>query len=185
MTLQEVRDKYLNRTYGLWDMVHGECQNARLTGIEAEDVLKALKEMYDSVDDCEMFCDGLLEEVDKLEQAVKKGKKVPPNLQTGKAAVFDTELCASDGYQYVLGILSTVHQKILERRCHQVKYDPRLTTKTMRDLEILSINREKLQFLKDAAIVNKKVMTEAVKDFEEMGNDCSIFFTEKDEEDKV
>lgn len=184
MTLQEVADKYLNRQYDLWNWVHGEIQNASLPEVTADSVLKVLREMYDSIDDCEMYSEGLMEEIDKVEEMLKKGKRVPPNLQSGKAAVYDTELSSSDAYQYVLGILSTVHQKVLERRCHQIKYDWTLKSDTERNLEVLKVNREKSMFLRDAAAVNKEQIQKAVDDFEQVGNDVSAFYPDKEKESK-
>lgn len=182
MPLQEVADQYLGRHFSLRDWVHGEIQNAALPEVTADAVLKCLREMYDSLDDCEMFCEGMIEEIEQTKQNIKKGKKVAPNLQTGKAAVYETELCESDAYQYVIGILGVIYQKVLERKCYQIKHDPRLRTQTERNLETLKVNREKTEFLMEAAAVNKELIEKAVEDFAGMGNDVSAFDPVKSED---
>lgn len=186
LSLQEIADKYLTRSYDLRDWIHGEIQNAALPDVTVDAVLEALREIYDSVDDCEMFCEGMLEEIQLTEKNIKKGKKVSPNLQTGKGAVYETEMCASDGYQYVIGILGMVCQKVMERKCYQVKFDTRLRTDTERKLEVLRLNAEKTEFLKKASSVIKGLIDKAVDDFAKQGNDTSAFTVEKEEkrEDK-
>lgn len=176
MKLADVAEKYLSRRYDLWTMVHGEIQNARFTEMTEGKILTAMKELYESLREAIQLCSDMITEIEVVEKMAMEGKKLSHNLQTGKAALYETELSANEGYQYILAILGMVHAKVLERRCHQIKYDWTLRSDTEKNLEILRINKEKSEFLRRAGEVNAALLAHAVHQYAAAGHDIGNFF---------
>ena len=175
MTLEEVKEKYLSTPLDLKSRVHSEIQNAKFTHITTDKVLNEMKDFYDNLEHCAVLCEGLLGEAEEMEKRIKSGEKVPSTLLTGKASFFDSELMEQPAYQHVLVGVGFILTKTFERRFHQVKHDWTLKNEADRNLRMLELNREKVEFIKQAADVNKSMMEAAIEDYKKNGYDIGPF----------
>ncbi len=178
MPLAEVADKHLVNCGDLDARVHSEIQNATIQGLTQQTVFAALEELYRDLGETEELCDGLLGEVEAMQEKIKRGKTIPEALKTKKAAHFDTELASKISYQYVLATLNFINAKVLERRSHQIKYDWTLRSDRERKLEVLRVNAEKAIFIRNAGAVNRLIIEEAVTDFRDRGGETGDFFAD-------
>lgn len=177
MTLEEVAKRYLKTPEDLYGRVHTEINEADLPEVSLDKVVESLAELRQGLEECIEYCDGFCDEIDKMENLVKKGKSTPPNLQTGKAAFYDVELKQHPIFQCVLSPLCATKAKMLERRGHQIRYDWSLRSERERKLEQLKLNREKTLFVAQAARVNLQILDEVMtRHQEDTHQDLSAYF---------
>lgn len=160
MPLKEVQKKYLLKSYDLYKRVQKEIQKSELTHVTQKKVVIAMKELMSSLQRCVEGIKILLEETHLMEVQIKREKREPMTLQSGKAILYETELAEEPGYRYVLDIFNRVYTKILSRDL-QVKR-PKKMPEWHLSLKRLELNSKKLVFLHDVALVNIELIKQTL-----------------------
>lgn len=148
--LSEVAKDYLIRSYAIQDRLNGEIQNSVMRGVTLPKMIKITKELQVSLKRCIEHFTVLLEEAQNLREQILKEKKIPSALQSGRAALRETELAEEPGYQYVLDIFNAVQVRMLSRELHESKAGSEIS-QTVKKLEL---NIKRFGFLMDVAKVN-------------------------------
>ena len=115
--LAKAAKKYLKDSYDLFGRVHGEIQNHALPQVKFEKIVGLIKELRDSLQKCIGFFQVLIEEAEYVKQQIRKSKAVPISLQTGRAALFETDLAESPDTKAFWKSLMPLIPKCLIENC--------------------------------------------------------------------
>ena len=165
MTLKEATEKFLQKHQDLRSRVHAEMMNVTLNQVSQQKVLDLIIELRDSLINCISHCTILIDEVKKVQEKLEKGKNTTKNLQTGLAALAETELSEEPAFEYVLEIFHNMIAKVLERERHCIRYDKKLPTEREKNIQRLEVNKKKFVFLRETAKTNIKVMKDSLENF--------------------
>lgn len=166
MLLSDANKKYFRKRHDLRHRIHVEIQNAAMPQVQEEKILELMKEMRGSLKKCIEISEGLLHEIDVVKKKLEKRKRVEPNLQTGKAALYEVELTEEPAYQYILSTMSSACTKIMERQYYQVKFDRTLTSDLQRNLKRLEINKKKMVFIGQASQMTLRALESCLQNHE-------------------
>lgn len=155
---QDIVESYFTKSFDLNGRVQGEIQNAIMPQISYEKIVELMDEFKASLDRCVEYLTALLEESDVVKDRLRKAKKGDKvGLQTGRAALCETELADEPGYMYVLEILNLTVSLVLSRELSSLENNKRLS-ENKRNLRKIEINDKKLTFLKEAAHFNSEII---------------------------
>lgn len=139
---KEVCEEYLIRPYPIRDRLHAEIQNSSMPHVTIKKVVGLMNALKESLKRCIANFDVLIDEIDASD-ATKP-------LQSGRAALCETELAEEEGYQYVLDIFNEVKSRLYNRHLHELKHLP----ESKRIAKKRLFNRERFDFLRNVAKVN-------------------------------
>ncbi|SCA63664.1 Uncharacterized protein SCG7086_AZ_00040 [Chlamydiales bacterium SCGC AG-110-P3] len=176
--LKKVLEQYCRTESDLRARVSAEIQNGAMPGVTADTVLVAMKAIYTSVSACIDHCKGLLEELNIVEERVKKKRGQACMEATPRAEKLEAALSAEPAFDCILSIFNDVYSKVLNRELHQVKHDKALSSELERQLQRIAINRKKFSFLRDTARTNQEVIDKVIADYERDGYETDIFTSE-------
>ncbi len=151
MPLSEVAVASLRNQYPLDSLVHSAIQGASMGHVTEEGVKAAVAVVGDSLHRSVTLCDNILVEVGKMEKKLKSSAYLPSSLQTGKNALYECELGEEIAYKTILARISETMTMTIQRRLSQVMSDPRITSDRDRRMRTLSLNAEKIRFIKGVA----------------------------------
>lgn len=155
---QDTINSYLKRSFDLGGRVQGEIQNSAMPQISYEKIVEYMEQFSASLERCEEYLTALLEESEIVKDRLRKAKKSDKvMLQTGRAALCETELAEEPGYMYILEVLNLTISLVLTRELLAVENNKRLS-ENKRNLRKIEINDKKLKFLKDAAHFNNEII---------------------------
>ena len=152
--LAEVTKDYLTRSYAISDRLHGEIQNSAMPQVTLRKMEHLMRTLRDSLKRCEGYFDILLEDVHSALQ-----QKNPSLVQSGRAALCETELAEEPGYQYVLDIFNAVQSRLFNREMQEIKSK----SEKIRARRKLEMNGKRLNFLKDVAKINVGIIEMALE----------------------
>lgn len=135
ISFNDAVEQYLNRSYPIRDRLHGEIQNSAMPSVTFRKISRLMKELKESLKRCVEKFDILLEEIDTS------------RLQSGRAALAETDLEEEEGFQYVLEIFNQIQARLYNRDLQEAKEK----TKAHRKKEI---NKKRFAFLREVAKVN-------------------------------
>lgn len=161
MTLKEVEETYLKTNYDLKNRVQGEIASAEMKWLTPELVIEKATEMQESLTRCIGYFKVLIEDTLALEEKLSQ-EKVPVFLQSGKAALAETELAEEPAYEFILDLFNNIYSRMLSKDLHQIK--EKVENNEIQSLkEKCEINLKRLKFLSDVAKVNALLLEEIVK----------------------
>lgn len=160
-TLKDVSDRLLVRSYELKNRIHGETQNSAFTKITRTKVIRVMKELAKSLKRTMADLAILSEEAKNDIAKIKDGAKGV--VQSGRAALAETDLAEEDGYQYVVGVFNEVFARLLSGDVHEINV--RRYSEKQRKIKKLELGRRKFAFLSKVAEVSDGLIDIA---FEEM-----------------
>lgn len=164
LALRDLEESFFSCSQDLEARVHMEIQNAHFQDLEQEKVLELIERMRESLLNCVEICDQIFKELDVVKKKIEQRKRVPSNLQTGKAMLYEVELSEEVAYDYILSTMSTACGKIMERQYYQVQFDKSLKSDSQRNLKRLEINRKKVDFLKQASLMTLQALEKSVQE---------------------
>lgn len=157
-SLKEAAEQYLTRQYPIHDRLHGEIQNSTLPEATWPKMVQWTVELKDSLNKCVEYLTVLIDESRCIYDKIKKDHVIPKALQSGYAALCETELAEEPGYQFVLDIFNNVQSRILNRELYESKESPEIE----RTLKKLHLNIKRLSFLRDTAKFNVEAIQHAL-----------------------
>ncbi len=160
-TLQQVADRWLVRSYEIRNRIHGETQNSAFSGITRKKVIKAMKDLSSSLKRTLEDLSILSAEAKANIGKIKEG--AVGVIQSGRAALAETELAEETGYQYVVGVFNEVFARLLSGDVHEINV--RRYSEKQRQMKRLELGCQKFTFLSRAAQVSEALIEHA---FEEM-----------------
>lgn len=158
-TLKEVSKKLLTRSYDLGNRIHGETQNSVMEQVKYPKIVKTMTTLSASlqrvIDDLKI----LSKEAEDDIVALKKGKEKP--MQSGRAALAETELLEEPAYKHVIEVFNEVYARMLSGDVHQIQVSR--MSDAQRQIRRLELAVRKFNFLSDVATVNQELIAFAFK----------------------
>lgn len=159
-TFASVVDAHLSRFYDIEGRLHGEIQNNALTQVTRSAIVEAMQELCESLARCKIELDVLVEEANLMIEKIKKEKKLPQNMQTGRAALSEIELAEEQGYSFVLAMFNIICSRVLNRDLQQLRFQKMPEWK--RTFKKIELNNKKLSFLRNVTEVNMELIQQAL-----------------------
>lgn len=154
--LKKVIKERLTRSEKLEEKVKKEIEAAAMPQVTPKKINALLKELRTSLVNCKNDLEILLEETLIVKEQVEKEKQPPLYLQSGRAALCETEMAEEIGYKYVLDIFNRAYTRILMREVEKLRSFRGPEWKLM--AKKLEINVKKLNFLYKVTIVNIEII---------------------------
>jgi hypothetical protein len=165
MSLKEAAEKYFTQEYDLNTRVQGEILNSAFPHITNEKVLEKSKTLLKSMQHSIEHIEVLLEDTDALKEKIQTQQALPAILQSGLAALAESDLSEEIAYKYLLDIFNHVYSRILNKEIHQLKMNENEPEwKKMRAR--CDINHKRLEFLRNVALVNCQFLETAINERE-------------------
>lgn len=165
MTLKTVAEKYLKEDYDFKGKIHSEILNATLPQVNSKKISDLMQELLDSLLRCIEDLSILIEESEVIKARIKKDKKIPFSQQTGKAALYETELSEESGYRYILHIFNEAYSRVLNRELQALHTGIKRPSEMRLALGKIDILIKRFVFLRDVARVNSELIKMALHDF--------------------
>lgn len=154
-TLKEVSGEMMSIPYPLSMRVHGEIQNSRFDkSVTEKKVTKIMMDLRKSLVRVISDFNILKVEAERSLEKLRKGSK--ESLQTGRAALAETELVEEDGYTYVLDIFNEMYARMLSREGRILNLRKR--SLAQKNIDLLNLSLKKYEFLHDVANVNVQII---------------------------
>lgn len=160
-TLQEASDRLLVRSYELGNRIHGETQNSAFTKITRKKIAKSMRELAESLKRTIEDLAILSEEAQANIAKIKEG--AIGIVQSGRAALAETDLAEEPGYQYVVGVFNEVFARLLSGDVHEINVGR--NSEKQRRIKKLELACSKFTFLSRVAQVSDGLIDYA---FDEM-----------------
>lgn len=162
MTLKEAAEKFFTTTWDLNTRVQGEILNSELPEITEERVFNDIKELGESVTRSKEHLEELINDSKRLQRDLMEKKEVPKIIQSGLAALAETELTEESAYEYILDIFNLVYSRILNREIHKIQALEGKEAEWELLLKRTNINLNRLTFLLNVAAVNEEIIKRAL-----------------------
>jgi hypothetical protein len=159
MPLKQAVDQFFTKSYDLKGWVKGEILSSPLN-ISQERVFDELLEFRDSLKRSVDHIDVLLEDTKRIRLLAESEERVPEITQSGLAALAEIELAEEPGYEYLLDLFNNIYSRVLNKELHRIKMEEpwkQLISKC-------ALNAERLQFLREVAEVNIKIIDYAIEE---------------------
>lgn len=158
--LKTVGDRVLTDTFDLKGRLQNEiAKNAMQSlGVTKEKIVEAMRELQASLDRCVGYFAILIDETLRLMEMIRNKQPLPPNMQTGKAALAESDIDEEPAYKAVLDIFNQIYSMVLTPEMRQLKRHPTRKVPGKAELKRLELRAKKLQFLQNAAKVNSKLI---------------------------
>jgi hypothetical protein len=154
-TLKEVSEEMMSIPYPLSMRVHGEVQNSHFgKSVTEKKVAKIMMDLRKSLVRVISDFNILKVEAERSIGNLRKGSKEV--LQTGRAALAETELVEEDGYTYVLDIFNEMYARMLSREGRILNLRKR--SAAQKNIDLLNLSLKKYEFLHDVANVNVQII---------------------------
>lgn len=152
MSLEQAKQHYLSRHFDLHNRIHAEIQSCAIPDVTEQRVEDLVNEMYESMKRSLENISILIDETNKTHQQIEKEKTIPAILQSGRAALAETELADEVAYEYILDLFNNIYARVLNADLHRIRLSR--SNEIKRTLQRLELNLKRLSFLKDVARVN-------------------------------
>lgn len=157
-----VIETHLSGCYDIQGWLHGEIQNHMMSQVTLPAIIEAMIELCESLERCRMHLDILVEEADLTIQKIKREKKLPANVQSGRAALSEIELSEELGYSSVLDMFNIICSKALNRDLQILSSCSTKMPAWKKMLKKLDLNNKKLLFLRNVAEVNMTLIKQTL-----------------------
>jgi len=164
---KEVAEKYLQRSFDLRARVQGEILSSAMPDITDERVIGVMEELRDSLRRSIDHTQVLIDDKIAFEERLKENNSISEYVQSGLAALAETELEEEPAYEYILGIFNLVLSRILNKQIQYVNDDHCGLTDSERELERNTVNIKRLVFMRDVAVVNVQIIESALEERQE------------------
>lgn len=152
LSLREVSEKYLHKSYDLTGRVHAElqsiCMPEQVTEANIED---ALRELKTSLESCVSLCEQIQEEMRCVRDLAGKGDADEMGAHAGRADLFEVELHSELAFEKILQSFAQASAWNAEREYLNVFFDPSLATELDKHLKRFEIKEKQFEFIKEAS----------------------------------
>lgn len=163
-TLSSVISTYLTSSYDLSKQLNEEIQKSAMPQVTTPALVQTLEELCNSLMSCKTNLEVIIEETSLIIEQIQRTKKIPQNLQSGKAALNEVELAEEPGYSAVLEMFNIIYSKVLNRDMQALHSLPKSTPEWKKIVMRLELNSKKLTFLHHVAEVNMMLIKKALAD---------------------
>lgn len=150
VSLVSVVESYLKKRYDLDEILQREIGKNRLPQITPEHIEEVLVEVRSSLLRSQEYLEILAEETAQTIAEIERTKTVPEIIQSGKAALAESELAEEIAYIYDLETFNLVYAKMLDRELRILMRVRRMAS-WRKELTKLKLNLQRLKFLRDVA----------------------------------
>ena len=158
MELKEVVERYLQESMPLYDKVSEEIVKTEMPQLTEEKVVEAMETLAASLERTIDQLDTLEAEEQKTKEQIIATRNVPDALQSGIAALAETDLNEEIGFKYVLDIFNAVFTRVVNRDIQEI----RINSQGLPEHEIaqkkLDLAIKKTRFLRQVARANKELI---------------------------
>lgn len=157
---KEVHDELLLRSFDIHNRIHGEIQNSHMPKVTYPKVVKAMKSLSQSLKKAGDDISILIDDAHVSIKALKAGREFP--MQSGLAALAETELLEEPAYNSVLAVFNEVYAHILSGEVHKIQVSRQ--TSRQRQIKKIELGISKFKFLADVAKVNEELIALAFRE---------------------
>lgn len=164
VVLADVADQYLTREYDFANLISAGMQQTIIKELKVDDIKKTFNVMRDSFSKVSDLCDGMISELLSLVSAAQNGDDVPTSLETGQYTLFELDLVSELAYKQVMEIITSVYDKILERRYYETHRNKALTPQ-QKVIQLLGIKIDKIKYIKGVAKISITLIDGVIKKY--------------------
>jgi len=146
LSLDTVITLHLNKKYELRDYLKQQIDKHVLTQVTPERIEELLDLLKESLERCAEHLDVLISDLEEVMHTIKQKQQVPASLQSGLAALAETELSEEVAFQAILNIFNTIYSKVLS---HELRTIDRQGPQVEQAYQKLSLALKRYQFLRD------------------------------------
>jgi hypothetical protein len=151
--LQEVANTHLQQSYDLDGLVHNAIQDSPLPPtVTKERVFELMRTMEESAMRCKEHLTILIEETEKTILHLEAEGTLPDILQSGRAALSETELGEEIAYTYILELFNHIYSRVLGVSLRHIRMSGKNAVE--QTIHRLRVNIRRLVFLRDVCRVN-------------------------------
>ncbi len=155
---------YLKRSYDLRSRVQGEILKSAMPEITDEKVIAVMEELGSSLQRSIEHVEVLIEDKERYQNLINESQGVPEYMQSGLAALAETELEEEPGYEYIIGVFNLVYSRILNKEIQHANDENSGLSKVERELVKCSTNIKRLQFMRDVARLNVQLIESSLQE---------------------
>lgn len=156
--LQEAIGKYLTEPKQAIESIDKTILEHSFKKISKNKIIKLLREFKESLKNCILLISKLESETDRLIEAVRKKKTCPAELSPPAMIILEGELEEQVAYQYLLEMFNQVFIRIHHREIQELQSPKRKIAKKNRAEKQLLLRKQRLNFLRDVAQVNRDLI---------------------------
>jgi antitoxin component YwqK of YwqJK toxin-antitoxin module len=166
ITLKDVADKYLQKSYDFESLIHGEIQNSQFPEeVNSVNVLKIMKLLRKSLGQCEIAIKELVEKCSGLVKLRLSDKLILVEPTAKEIAKMQLELNDNDYYKYVLSQFRDNYIWLFEKRMPYFLYDLEEGLKDSKIMSRIELELDCFHFLQKTMRENKQILERAIKKF--------------------
>lgn len=158
LSLREAADQFLTQAQIEIEKIDQKIQMHALNFIPLGRIKELMLEMKQSLDQCVRLLSKLLEENDRLANAIQQGSLFPSDLRTPQIALLESDLEEQIGYQFLLEIFSQIYIRLHHRHLQDVQSPKRRMSKEKRALSKLELEKQRYVFLRDVTQFNRDLI---------------------------
>lgn len=158
LTLQEVKDKYLQKEYDLATRIHGEIQNSGLpASFNRDNIRKLIGRLHESLVKCGNHCCTL------IELLAKKQKESDPSFLKDEITKEHNLFIQEEAYEVMLQKFYDGYAKSQELERRRLKVEENKITPEEFAQRSLELDLKKYRFVKDTAFLNSTIMDQVLE----------------------
>ncbi|WP_068467184.1 motility associated factor glycosyltransferase family protein [Candidatus Protochlamydia phocaeensis] len=162
LKLQEAANMFLRSTEDFKTRIHKEIEKHSLSFIQSTQLIHLLRQLQNSLDRCIELFNKLIQEGGQLADRIQKGLPVPESLQTPAISLLEADVEEQIGYQYLIDTFNQIYIRAHHRTIQNLRSPKRRLPPKKRLLETLALQKERLNFLRDVARVNRELIQRAL-----------------------
>lgn len=158
LSLKEAATQFLKMPQPKIEDIYQEIQQHSLHHISSEHIVKLIKEMKESLNQCISLFSRLLEEINRLAEQIQQGEPFPSDLHTPLITLLESDIEEQIGYQFLLEIFNQVYLHLHHRIIQNIQSPKKRLNKKRRALQMLEVEKQRFIFLRDVAQVNRELI---------------------------
>jgi hypothetical protein len=166
MTLKDVADKYLQKSYDFESLIHGEIQNCQFSSeVNSATILKVMKQLKKSLNECDIAIREVVAKCTELVKARLSDKITEVEPKAREIASMQLNLSKNDYYNYVLSQFRDNYIWLFEKRMPYFLYDMEEGLKDSKIMSRIELELDCFHFLQKTMKENKVILEKAIKNF--------------------
>lgn len=166
VTFRDAVAEHLNHSYDLNNYIHAAIEECSFPPtVTHERIVALIREMEASVTRCKEHFTVLLEETEKTIARIESEGRLPSILQSGLAALSETELSEEIAYTWILELFNHIYTRVMSVHLRHIRLSHG-DDEVAQTLARQHLNLRRLTFLRDVCRVNLGLIGLAFRSYE-------------------
>ena len=166
MSLAEVAEKYLEKTYDFHTWIHGEIQNAKMSlQVTEQKIIEIFAELEKSLEKCEEYCRQLRHDFNEMIIKYNEKHEVHEDIFSGKIKENIEKLNQEDAYTYLLAQFNDSFMSFAGKSYDEILAEE-LNEKDQEQARIrkIFINKRRYEFLMSVCKYNRQQINTTIQE---------------------